>query len=158
MRKVKFRLQPVLAHRKRVEEKLQMELASLSREYLREEQALPLLKRSLEWQIGEVSRLQGAALLDLAAIELGLAALGRTEASIEQQQALLKRLSEEMGGKREELIQAMKKCKALDKLKEKQQARALAEERRADAKSSDEIGRALYHRKHYLGSGVAGAG
>ena len=135
-----------------------MELAALSSEYLREEQVLPIMQRSLGRQMEELARLQGAEVLDLTAIELGLAALGRTRGNIEQQQILLKDLSEKMEEKREELIQAMKNRKVLEKLKEKQRARALAEERRADAMAGDEVARAQYHWAHYTGSSTAGAG
>jgi flagellar FliJ protein len=158
MGKVRFRLQSVLAHRRRAEERLQMELAALSSEYLREEQALPVMQHSLGRQMKALARLQAAQVLDLVAIELGLAALGRTQSGIERQQALLKELSEKMEEKREELIQAMKNRKVLERLKEKQRARALAEERRADATAGDEIARTQYHWTHYIGPSAGGAG
>lgn len=158
MAKLRFRLQSVLTHRKRVEERFQMELAGIRSEYLREEQARSTLQRSLEGQMEELARLQGAGILDVASIELGLAALGRTEGCIEQQQVLLERLSNRAEEKREELIRAMKGRQALERLKERQRIRALAEERRADAKASDEVSRAQYHRAHYAGSAMASAG
>ena len=145
MTRERFRLQPLLTHRRRVEEAAQLALAALNGERLRQEQALAQLESSCERLMSDLEGLQSSGELDMAAIELASHAWDSTRARAARQQEALSDLESETEGKREALIHAMRDRKLLEKLKERAQLQAAIEERRRETRESDEVARAQYH-------------
>lgn len=113
-----FNLEPVLNQRKSVEEKLQKELAVLRKMLADENEKLALYKEKEGEVLKELQqeRKECAAIFNIL---LHTRFLERLSSDIEKQKESILDLEEGFDEKREELVEAMKKRKVMEKLKEK---------------------------------------
>ena len=112
-----FNLEPVLNHRKSVEEKLKKELAVLRKMLADENEKLALYKEKEGEVLKELQqeRKECAAIFNIL---LHTRFLERLSSDIEKQKESILDLEEGFDEKREELVEAMKKRKVMEKLKE----------------------------------------
>jgi flagellar FliJ protein len=118
MKMFKFHLQPVLNHRQFIEDALQKAYVHLKTRLSRAQDLLSrweLKKHDLSEELKQKQR-QGT---NSSALLLYINYLNQLSADIKQQQIKIRHLEEQTGQKREELLDAMKNRKALEKLKEK---------------------------------------
>jgi flagellar protein FliJ len=116
----KFPLQPVLNHRKLVEEDLQKKLAVLRRVVADEKQRLKTFKKTKNNLIGEMKQKQreGIAVSEMLMYLHFLDCLSR---DLEKQKEVVLEVERRYEESREGLIAAMKNRKILGRLKEKQE-------------------------------------
>ena len=116
----KFSLQPVLNHRKLVEETLQKELAQLKRDLGDEKHRLKAYKRAKNNVIGELRQKQreGVAISEVLMYVDFLDCLSR---DLEKQREIVLEVERQYGDKRVDLIEAMKQRKILGKLRERKE-------------------------------------
>lgn len=114
----RFSLQPLLNHRRHQEEALQKEMAAMHQQLAAERQkADALCRRMLERRrvFGEMQR-DGAAAIDL---QMMVRYLDRLSGQVAEQEAAVRRAIARIEQKRGELIEAVKRRKVIEKLREK---------------------------------------
>lgn len=116
----KFPLQPVLNHRKIVEEDLQKELAVLRKVVADEKQRLKTFKKTKNNLIGEMKQKQREG-ITISEMLMYLHFLDCLSRDLEKQKEIVLEVERKYEGKREGLIEAMKNRKILGRLKEKQE-------------------------------------
>jgi flagellar FliJ protein len=140
MSKFGFRLEPVLAQRKRVEQEQQRELASRELVVVNLKNDLKRLDESLRGAAEDLRKnhLTGAINLNfLTAHRRFLTAMQRQGIGIVQQVAGAQVLVDEA---RQQLAEAAKRRKVIEKLREKQFARWREDQERRELAQLDEIG------------------
>lgn len=147
MSKQRFRLEQVLAHKKRLEETMQIHLASLELQQRQEEEALAALVRRAAEQQQALRRRQGGARLDPADVERALAYLDALDRERQRQEQVLLQLREQVERSRQQLIAVAQERKALERLKEQHLERWAQEEKRAELRATDELNMARAHRR-----------
>jgi len=115
----KFRLEPVLKQRKNIEETLQKELTEVDRELAAENNRLSLYRKSKSKLAAEIYKKQT---LGITASEnlLYQTFITRLMGELQEQEQKVLKIKKYLVKKRHELVEAMKKRKTLDTLKEKQ--------------------------------------
>ena len=114
-----FSLQSLLNHRKHIEENLDKELGEIKRTVNREKRRLEnITKEKIKCQQG-LQKKQGDG-KKVNEIILCFNYLDKLAKDINKQKMCLKEIEKEYSIKRSELIEAMKKRKTLDRLKEKE--------------------------------------
>ena len=113
-----FNLEPVLKHRKLVEENLQKELAVLKLLLVNEREKLQTYKESRSKFLVELQRKQeeGTTISD---VFLYLPFIEQLSKDIEKQNKTVSDLEKDVEQKRQDLVEATKKKKTLEKLKDK---------------------------------------
>ncbi|UCF85777.1 MAG: flagellar export protein FliJ [Desulfobacteraceae bacterium] len=113
-----FNLEPVLKHRKLVEENLQKELAVLKLSLVNERKRLQTYKESRSKFLVELHRKQeeGTTISD---VFLYLPFIEQLSKDIEKQNKTVSDLEKDVEQKRQDLVEASKKKKTLEKLKDK---------------------------------------
>ena len=113
-----FNLEPVLKHRKLVEENLQKELAVLKLLLVNERERLQTYKESRSKFLVELQRKQeqGTTISD---VFLYLPFIEQLSKDIEKQNKTVSDLEKDVEQKRQDLVEATKKKKTLEKLKDK---------------------------------------
>ena len=113
-----FNLEPVLKHRKLVEENLQKELAVLKLSLVNEREKLQTYKESRSKFLVELHRKQeeGTTISD---VFLYLPFIEQLSKDIEKQKKNVLELENDVEQKRQDLVEATKKKKTLEKLKDK---------------------------------------
>ena len=113
-----FNLEPVLKHRKLVEENLQKELAVLKLLLVNEREKLQTYKESRSKFLVELQRKQeeGTTISD---VFLYLPFIEQLSKDIEKQNMTVSDLEKDVEQKRQDLVEATKKKKTLEKLKDK---------------------------------------
>ena len=113
-----FNLEPVLKHRKLVEENLQKELAVLKLLLVNERERLQTYKESRSKFLVELQRKQeqGTTISD---VFLYLPFIEQLSKDIEKQNMTVSDLEKDVEQKRQDLVEATKKKKTLEKLKDK---------------------------------------
>jgi flagellar protein FliJ len=114
----KFKLDPLLNHRKHLEDDCQKVLAALRGTLARETEALERLQRQRVAQERGLRRLKTTG-PDIAGIVATMAFIERLSAAIDGQQRTVAEAREACDNQRCELVQAMKGRKIIEKLKEK---------------------------------------
>lgn len=114
----KFKLQRVLEYRERREELLQQELAALMMALLKEQDELNRLISSYRKNENEL-KVKREKKIDLKEIDIYRKFLERMKEKIISQRNRVVHLSNLVSNKREELIEASKEKKVLERLKEK---------------------------------------
>lgn len=134
----RFRLEPVLQVRKRTEETLQRELAQRRLDW---EAAYSRLRSMEEDRRRYRRELQDKRMrgMTIAELELYEAYFLRLDDDIARQESRVEKLATAMESKRSELVEAAKKKKILDRLKEKQRQAYSYEEMRQEGRFLDEI-------------------
>jgi len=116
----KFPLQPVLNHRKIVEEDLQKELAVLRKVVADEKQRLKTFKKTKNNLIGEMKQKQREG-ITISEMLMYLHFLDCLSRDLEKQKEVVLEVERKYEDKRQGLIEAMKNRKILGRLKEKQE-------------------------------------
>lgn len=150
MARFRFRLQPVLEHRRRLEELAQIELAQAQAVQQREETALQSLHERARLAVDQLEQQRLAGPLDIEVLLLGMRYLDVLKGQADRQQQVVERLREQAEAKRQALIGSMQQRKVLEQLREHQRNAFLLEQRRQEARQVDELvvmrhGRAAGH-------------
>jgi flagellar protein FliJ len=114
----KFRLEPVLKHRKLLEEDLQKDFAVLKRQLLDEQERLSDFEQARDRFSGELQEKQVKS-ISVSDILLYTDFLQQVSTEIEKQSEKILEAEKSLDKKRQELIGAMKNRKMIDKLREK---------------------------------------
>ena len=126
----KFKLDPLLNHRKHLEDDCQKVLAALRETLAREADTLERLQRQRSEQENTLRRFK-AGRPDIAGIVSSMAFIHRLDAAIDRQQTKVAEARKACENQRCELVQAMKGRKIIEKLKEK----GLADHRHEEART-----------------------
>ncbi len=118
MKKYRFNLEPVLNHRRLVEETLQKDLAILKISLIDENEKLITYEESRVKLLGELQQIQ-KEVTTTSDILLYLPFIEQVSKDIERQKKRVLELENKVEQNRKELLEATKKKKALQKLKEK---------------------------------------
>jgi len=118
MKKYRFNLEPVLNHRRLVEETLQKDLAILKISFIDENEKLITYEESRVKLLEELQQIQkeGTTTSDIL---LYLPFIEQVSKDIERQKKRVFELEKQVEQNRKDLLEATKKKKALQKLKEK---------------------------------------
>jgi len=114
----KFSLEPVLKHRKLLEQDLQKDFAALKRQLLVERERLSDFERVRDRFSGELQEKQVKS-ISVSDILLYTDFLQQVSKEIEKQSEKIREAEKSVDQKREELIGAMKNRKTIDRLREK---------------------------------------
>ncbi|MFH1485719.1 MAG: flagellar export protein FliJ [Chloroflexota bacterium] len=146
MEEGKFRLQPVLSYKERLEEVLQLELSQLDRAYLKEQEVLDRMMEEKHSHMESLRVQWQEAKPEMHLLELGLRFLHHLAKNIEEQTTLVDSIKSQLQRKRVELIEVSHAKRTLEKLKERQRVQWTRQREKKDAKRSDELA-ALRHYK-----------
>lgn len=113
-----FRLQTVLKYRKQLEERLMLEFADKKRNLNCEKETLKKLKR---WRAGLISRLKkmGESKLSAADISIYLSYISYMKDEENHSEEIIRQIGKELEEKRIKLVNASRKRKILEIIKEK---------------------------------------
>ncbi len=139
MARFRFRLQPVLEHKRRLEELAQTELAQAQAVQQREEAALEHLHERTRRAIDDLERQRFTGPLDIAALQLGMRYLDVLKGQIDRQRQVVERVREQAEAKRQLLIGYMQQRKVLERVRERQREAFLLEQQRSEARQIDEL-------------------
>ncbi|MDY6986681.1 MAG: flagellar export protein FliJ [Thermodesulfobacteriota bacterium] len=114
----KFTLEPLLRHRKLTEENLQKELAVLNKVLLAEQQKLKDHSKNRIALLGELEQKQSHGVA-ISEISLYVRFIEELSGNMTKQEETVRIVQEQVDNKRQELIEATKKKKILERLKEK---------------------------------------
>jgi len=146
MRKFRFNLQRVLDYRQTVEDALLAELAAIQAEHARESARLTEMTHARD-QFKERLKEQLAA-GGPEDIKRGYAYLQQLAKQVSAQQALLRRIKERKDRKTQEVLEAAKERKALERLRDHKVNEHRRESERQEQKFLDDVGCIRYvHRK-----------
>ncbi|MDY6972436.1 MAG: flagellar export protein FliJ [Thermodesulfobacteriota bacterium] len=134
-----FTLEPVLNHRTLVEEKLQKELAVFKRALADEKEQLWALRKARTGFLGELKQKQEQS-TTVSEIALYVGYIERLSRNLDQQREKISAVEEKVNQKREDLIEAMKKRKTIEKLKEKTLKACRQELSKKEENFLDEVG------------------
>jgi flagellar FliJ protein len=138
--KFHFRLEALLDHRRNLEKERQRSVAQAQQEI----QALITTIKTAQQRIADENRslstTQLTGRLDMAAIAFGKRYVGNLHVQIMLTAQKLGAAEQKLAAARAALLEAAKARKVIEKLREKQHARWLAELERKDASQMDEIG------------------
>jgi len=114
----KFSLEPVLKHRKLLEEDVQKDFAILKRQLFDENESLSNLQQVKNRFSGELQQKQ-AKNINVSDVLLYTDFIQQVSKEIEKQSGKISETEKSFEQKREELIRAMKNRKTIDRLREK---------------------------------------
>jgi len=114
----KFNLQPVLNHRQFIEDSLQKAFAQLKERLAKEQDRLADYERQQQNLTEELAQKQRQGTTS-SALLLYVNFLDQLKSDLERQRLKVGDLESQMASKREELLEAMKDRKALERFKEK---------------------------------------
>ncbi len=134
----KYPFEPVLKHRKFIEEMLQKDLAELKRIYDKAIMRWKKLKTAEKKSLEELRQMK-AECINIPKVKLYMNYLDRLLIDIGKQKKQVKIEERKWNLKREELATAMKNRKALEKLKEKGLERFKKEMNKKERKYFDEV-------------------
>ena len=150
MAKFKFRLEKVLDLRKKKEEERERELAELKKLLAKEEQFLQQLQRESTALRRKIARLQDEndRSLDIEELLRHSDYLEHLRDKILSQIETVKQVISDVENKRQELVEASKEKKVIEKLKEQQYKRFRTAVEEWEQRTLDEIGTSNYsHRR-----------
>lgn len=138
MASFRFNLRPVLEHRARIEREHQRAVAELERDRLALEESIRVHHAMIRSEQGEArSRLVGV--LDVRALRLQGAATQRHDAAVRQAAVRLAGVHQRLGAARALLLEAARRRKAVELLRERRFEAWRLEQSRAEAKAVDEL-------------------
>lgn len=146
----KFKLQPVLSYKERLEEALQMELGQIDKAYLREHGLLDSMIAEKQAHMESLQVQWANTQADPHMLELALQFMRNFGRNIEAQAMLVEGLKSQLHRKRAELIEVSNAKRTLEKLKERHSARAHKEEAKMETKHLDELAALKHQRKDLL--------
>ncbi len=151
-RPFQFRLRKVLDYRVRIEDQRKAELAEL------EARRAILLgeRRRLEAEQARALERMVSSEFDLVDLQLTRLYVERLDRDIDRKAQEIAAVDERIVAKRRELIQASQERRAMERLREKQEAEYWLEVLRSEQKLLDEMGTTGFHRRRV--AGTAGQG
>lgn len=138
-RRFTFRLQKVLDYRETVEQRIQGELAALGSDKLRATKEREHLQDRRDVTLNRLVELQRGE-LDLFEDTLQRNFARDLEAQIVRKVIQIREIDKRIVAKREELVQAAKECKVMERLRENAWQEHVTEQLRAEQNTLDEIG------------------
>ncbi len=139
MKGFRFRLEPVLAIRRHREEVIQRQLAESQRALEADRQALASTSTALERRVGEFNRRLQPGTLDMELVGLESKYLPFLKTELEDRTYRVQQQQERVAAEIEDLLQASRDKKALEKLEEKLRAGFLSEASRKDQNAAEEM-------------------
>jgi flagellar FliJ protein len=146
MARFSFKLEPVLRHRRMIEDEHQRELAQL----LREQMILESRMHVLQGEITRDKSSMGSALVgrvDVSRIRQHGAHQGRVAVHLQEIASRLFMLHRQIDDRRSQLIEATRARKAVEILKDKQYRRWRDEQNRRENRELDELSTQAYTRR-----------
>ncbi|MFH0925103.1 MAG: flagellar export protein FliJ [bacterium] len=146
MRRYKFCLEAVLRYRQLIEDKLQRELAEIKRKFYLENDKLKEMegmKRGAE----EEFRKKELKKQIISEVIIHRDFLRGISSAINKQKQIIEAIARQVENKRLEVIEAMKKKKGLQRLKEKDWQGYILEVNKAELKFIDEVATNVFNRK-----------
>lgn len=134
-----FKLQPVLDYKEHVEDGFRVALAEAERMLRREEERLSVLQEQHSESMQQLSDRHRSERLDVLKISRHLLYIQVLEERIKSQKEKVHLLQAEVDRQRDQLIEAAKEKKQLEKLKETNDAQIRSELRLAENRTNDEI-------------------
>ncbi len=133
-----FKLQSVLEYRKNIEEKIQNEFSGTKRELDAQKSRMKSLIKERAYLIAEMRNMQDKPVpADDFAVQFSYVKQVRENEKI--QKIVIRNAKEQVESKRKELLEAVKKRKIMEKLKERHTEEYNSNLRNAEQKSSDEM-------------------
>jgi|APFre7841882590_1041340.scaffolds.fasta_scaffold34368_2 flagellar FliJ protein len=142
----RFNLQVLLDYRKHIEEGLQIELAQIQRVFERERQSLLSYQREKHHYEEELARREEHEILVSEAL-LYRDYLRGMRIKIREQRAVVAKVKVELDTKREALLEATKRRKVLEKIKERDWKRFMETVLKKERIFLDELGIRKYQRE-----------
>jgi len=142
----KFRLEPVLRHRKLIEEDLQKEFGALTRQLFDERERLSNLEQVKNRFSGELQQKQVKS-INVSDILLYTDFIQQVSKEIERQSKKILEAEKNVEQKREELVGAMKNRKTIDRLREKGLKAHLQRLSKKEQALSNEAGINIFNKK-----------
>lgn len=137
-KKFAYQLEPVLEHRKLLEEAEQLGLAKITRSLSREAELLEEQMRQSQELSRELAAMEKGH-FDLRESMLYRQYLAILDLEMQQTQERMRKLEVELVKKREELLKATRNRKVLDTHREREHTRFVFEQNRIEQKAVDEI-------------------
>ena len=144
----KFSLEPVLKHRKLLEQDLQKDFAALKRQLLVERERLSDFERVRDRFSGELQEKQVKS-ISVSDILLYTDFLQQVSKEIEKQSEKIREAEKSVDQKREELIGAMKNRKTIDRLREKRLKAHLQNLAKKEQNLMNEAAINIFNKKKY---------
>jgi flagellar export protein FliJ len=142
----RFHLQPLLNHKRRLEEIQQQRLAKIRQQHHREANALEGLELEVADQLSSLTSAQVGP-VDAAGVQRRLAYLEQLRNDRARQGEVVERLEGDVAEGREQLVSILKEKKTLERLEERAREKAAREERRREALQAGEISMARFARR-----------
>jgi len=142
----KFALEPVLNHREFLEKKLQGELGILRRSLADEKRRMRAYRKAKNAFVGELKQKQSQS-VTMSEISLYIGFLARLSRDIERQREKVDQVEKNLEKRLEELIDAKKKRKTLEEIKNKRLKAYNHELRRKEQNFLNEVGTTRYVRQ-----------
>lgn len=134
----RFKLEPLLKHKKRLEDLQQQRLTKLRLEHQHQRDLLTNLVTRADEQVEILAR-SNEGRIDPHGVEQRLAFIDRVQEDVEKQQVVVEAAREQVEDGRAHLVSLLKEKRILERLKENDAIRAAAEAKRLDAAVVDEL-------------------
>ncbi|MBI4299542.1 MAG: flagellar export protein FliJ [Chloroflexi bacterium] len=151
MHKRRFRLQPVLKYRERLEQASQLEFATAAMEHQQESMELAQLEQKRLAGFEELGQQEEQDTLDIHAIAITSAYMQTVSSAIDRQAKRVSASTEKLASKRGELMERSKDKKSLELLRARQKAEFEREMEISETKLLDEMATNLYIRQSIEG-------
>ncbi len=134
----RFKLEPLLNHKKRLEDLQQQRLSRLRQEHQHQRELLTSLETRADEQVEALARANEGS-IDPLGVQMRLAFIDRVQEDVEKQQVVVDAAHEQVEDSRAALVGLLKEKRILERLKENDAIRAAAEAKRLDAALVDEL-------------------
>ncbi|MCC6383182.1 MAG: flagellar export protein FliJ [Dehalococcoidia bacterium] len=134
----RFKLEPLLNHKKRLEDLQQQRLSRLRQEHQHQRELLTSLETRADEQVEALARANEGS-IDPLGVQMRLAFIDRVQEDVEKQQVVVEAAHEQVEDSRATLVGLLKEKRILERLKENDAIQAAAEAKRLDAALVDEL-------------------
>ena len=134
-----FRLQPVLKHRKQLEERLMLEFADIKRNLYFEKETVEKLRRERADLISRLKKM-GESKLSAADVSIYLSYISYMKDEENHREEIIRQIGKELEEKRIKLVNASRKRKILEIIKEKKLKEYRLSLTKREQKELDEAG------------------
>ena len=141
-----FSLEPVLTHRRYLEENIRKEFAGIMDNLSREKQNLRISKRSMDKVLHKLE-LKKEGKINISEILISFGFIEQLSTNINEQKKRVAGIKQKSEKKRRDLIKALKKRKILEKLKEKRLKEYCQELAKEEQHFLDEVAISRFTRK-----------
>jgi flagellar FliJ protein len=143
----KFKLEPLLRYRQQIEETLQKELATLRQAIAKEKQILLVQKKKKTEYLATLDRFRHGH-HTAAEVLPYYRFIDRISHDIERQRQRVRAVRRQLDVKRGELLDAVKKRKTIDRLKDKAAAAYRQQQQQQEQKMMNDVATQQYFRNH----------